>query len=145
MKKVLVLCTGNSARSQIAEAYLKFYARGHGIFFSAGLENHGMHPLAVQAMEEDNIDLRNHFSKTVDVFANVAFDYLITVCDASDDPRVAALSSARHIHFDIPDPALFEGSDEERLQQLRKVRELIKCRMLKFIGQELLSGSKAVA
>jgi len=142
MKKVLVLCSANSVRSQMAEAYLKFYAKGYGIFFSAGLENHGINPYAAKVMEEDNIDLNEHLSKTVEAFNNIRFDYLITVCQAAKEQIPNNFTYQEHLHFDIDDPAGTDGSEEEILQAFLDTRETVKRHILQFIGRNLLPKSE---
>lgn len=143
MKKVLVLCTGNSVRSQMAEAYLKFYAKGYGIFFSAGLQPQGINPYAARVMEEDNIDLNEYLSKSIDAFANIHFDYLLTVCPEAEAQIPDLFSYQQHLHFPVPDPAIFEGSEEDTRQHFLEVREMIKKNMLQFIGRCLMPQTEA--
>jgi len=81
MKKILVLCTGNSCRSQIAEGYLRYFAKQKAIVFSAGIETHGVNPKAIAIMKEDGIDISNHTSNHIDAYRNIDFDFVITVCD----------------------------------------------------------------
>lgn len=138
MRKVLVLCSGNSVRSQIAEAYLKFYAKGYGIFFSAGLTDEGINPYAARVMAEDNIDLNEHLSKTVEAFTNIHFDYLITVCPEANKNLPDNFSYDHHTHYEIPDPTSFEGSEEEKLRFFFDTRETVKRYILQFIGRNLM-------
>ncbi len=142
MKKVLVLCSANSVRSQMAEAYLKFYAKGYGIFFSAGLENHGINPYAAKVMEDDNIDLNEHLSKTVEAFNNITFDYLITVCNQAKECIPRNFSYRNHVHFDIDDPADAQDTEEEILRAFLDTRETVKRHILQFIGRNLLPKSE---
>lgn len=137
-KSILVLCAGNSSRSQMAEGYLRFFNEGSGAYYSAGLESHGVHPLTIEVMAEDNIDISHHLSKTYHLYEGNQLNYLITVCDAVRDQIPAGLSFERHVHFSIPDPAVFEGDESEKLQYFREVREIVKQEILRFIGQELL-------
>ncbi|PLW90851.1 arsenate reductase ArsC, partial [Mucilaginibacter sp.] len=81
MKNILVLCTGNSCRSQIAEGYLRHFSEGKANIYSAGIETHGVNPRAIATMQEDGIDISVHTSNNVDEYADVPFDYVITVCD----------------------------------------------------------------
>src|SRR5690606_34932593 len=81
MKKILVLCTGNSCRSQMAEGYLKHFVDGKAAIYSAGVETHGVNPRAVAIMHEDGIDISNHTSNNVNEYRAIDFDYVITVCD----------------------------------------------------------------
>jgi arsenate reductase len=94
MKKILVLCTGNSCRSQMAEGYLRSFAKGKAEIFSAGIEAHGVNPLAVKIMKEDGIDISHQTSNHVDEYKNVDFDYVITVCGNSPFFRKKIISRA---------------------------------------------------
>src|SRR6202000_2344660 len=85
MKNILVLCTGNSCRSQIAEGYLRFFADNKAKIYSAGIETHGVNPKAIQVMAEDHIDISGHASNHVDEYIDVPFDYVITVCDNANE------------------------------------------------------------
>ncbi len=135
---ILVLCAGNSSRSQMAEAYLRFFNDDYGAYHSAGMESHGVHPLTIQVMAEDNIDISQSQSKTYHLFEGIPLTYLITVCDLVRDQIPPKLSFERHVHFSIPDPAQFQGEESEKLQYFREVREMVKQEILRFIGQELL-------
>ncbi|MEN0006264.1 MAG: arsenate reductase ArsC, partial [Bacteroidota bacterium] len=139
MKTVLVLCTGNSCRSQIAEGYLSFYANGRARIYSAGLEKHGLNPFAVEVMGEDSIDISDATSNTVEEIEHSHFDFVLTVCDHAVKNVPVDLSYEHTMHFSIDDPATAEGSKEEKMAVFRKVREEIKISMLKFIGRELIS------
>lgn len=141
MKKILVLCSGNSCRSQMAEGYLTYYAKGNVKIFSAGLESHGVHPMAVEVMAEDSIDISHQPSKALDALSRKKFDYLITVCEEARVALPAHFKFKKKKHFDIPDPAKFRGTDEETREVFRQAREQIKKAILKFIGQELLADS----
>ncbi|MCB9288779.1 MAG: arsenate reductase ArsC [Lewinellaceae bacterium] len=145
MKKILVLCTGNSCRSQMAEGYLKYYTQNSAEIFSAGLEEHGVNPLAVKAMEEDSIDITGQYSKRINVFRGQHFDYLITVCDEATKKMLKGISFREKIHFSIPDPAAFQGSKESKLEEFRRVREIVRKNMLKFIGKALQENTEAAA
>ena len=85
MKRILVLCTGNSCRSQIAEGYLRHFANNKAEIYSAGIETHGVNPKAIEIMEEDNIDISKHTSNNIDEYADINFDYIITVCDSAKE------------------------------------------------------------
>ncbi|MCO6476266.1 MAG: arsenate reductase ArsC [Phaeodactylibacter sp.] len=145
MKRVLVLCTGNSCRSQMAEGYLRYYTRGSAEIFSAGLEDHGVNPFAVKAMEEDSIDITGQRSKLLKAFRGQHFDYLVTVCDEATRKMIQDISFNHKIHYSIPDPAAFKGEEEQKLEEFRRVREAIKKNMLKFIGQALHENTEAAA
>ena len=144
MKRILVLCTGNACRSQMAEGYLNFYAGDKGQFYSAGVEDHGLHPTSVEVMDEDNIDISDSRSKRYDVFVDAHFDFLITVCDEVIRDLPDDLSYHQHLHFSIPDPAQVKGSREQQLLAFREVREIVKKSMLKFIGMELIGQEEPV-
>lgn len=142
MVQVLILCTGNSVRSQMAEGYLNFYANKSAIVFSAGLQGTTVNPYAIQVMAEDNIDLSEHTSKSMKTFSGIEFDYLITVCDTPESAFLDTLSYKEWRHFPMPDPSETNETDEEIiLSQFRKTRELIKHVVLKFIGQELFKST----
>jgi arsenate reductase len=135
MKKILVLCTGNSCRSQMAEGYLRSFAKGKAEIFSAGIEAHGVNPLAVKIMKEDGIDISHQTSNHVDEYKNVAFDYVITVCDNAKEKCPFFPSSAKKFHRNFPDPAKAKGTDKAVLRQFRKVREEIKIYCRKFVAE----------
>ena len=145
MKRILVLCTGNSCRSQMAEGYLKFYTQRGAEIHSAGLESHGVNPFAVKVMEEDSIDISGQHSKPVNVFRGQHFDYLVTVCDEAGQKILKGISYNEKIHFSSPDPATYQGEREHILEEFRRVREIVKKKMLKFIGKALLESSEAAA
>jgi len=137
MKRVLVLCTGNSCRSQMAEGYLKFYAGGKLDVYSAGLKAQHLNPYTLRVMEEDNIDMSEHVAKSIDDFSNQHFDYLITVCDEATEAKLKNVHFGKKIHFSIPDPAEATGTDQEVEAVFLKVRETVKRYMLKFLGKTL--------
>src|ERR1700733_9009015 len=126
MKKILVLCTGNSCRSQIAEGYLRHFAGARAIIYSAGIETHGLNPKAVQVMAEDGIDISNHISNNVDEYTGIDFDYVITVCDNAKENCPYFPTRAKMFHQNFPDPAKATGSPEEIMEQFRKVRDMLK-------------------
>ncbi len=133
-KKILVLCSGNASRSQMAEGYLNYYASEVAEFYSAGIVAKGLHPFAVQVMAEDNIDISANSSKTYREFSGIHFDYLLTVCDEARE-AVTEISASRHFHFSIPDPD--SGDPSARHRAFLEVREQVKKHMLRFIGREL--------
>jgi arsenate reductase len=138
MKSVLVLCTGNACRSQMAEGYLSFYANDMAIVYSAGIEKHGLNPMAVEVMGEDSIDISEATSSLINEVGPQHFNYLLSVCDDAAERLPDYLSYDEHFHYSIPDPAAATGSREERLERFRQVREQLKICMLKFIGRELI-------
>lgn len=126
MKKVLVLCTGNSCRSQIAEGYLRAFAAGKAEVYSAGVETHGVNPRAVATMAEDGIDISAHTSNNVNEYAGISFDYVITVCDNAKERCPYFPGTAERFHHNFPDPAKAAGTEDEITQEFRAVRDLIK-------------------
>jgi len=141
MKTILVLCTGNSARSQLAEGYLKFYSNGKAVIFSAGLEEKGINPYTLMVMAEDNLDTSEHFSKSCKVFKNKKFDYLITVCDEAVKKVPRSIKRKKHIHLSIPDPDQFDGEPEAKIEYFRLIRDWIKKEMIYFVGEHVNSSS----
>lgn len=134
MKNILVLCTGNSCRSQMAEGYLRFFAKGKVTIYSAGIETHGVNPKAIQVMKEDGIDISSHTSNNVNEYVHIAFDYIITVCDNANENCPFFPSKAKRFHQNFSDPAKTKGSEEEILNSFRKVRDEIKAYSEKFIN-----------
>lgn len=126
MKNVLVLCTGNSCRSQIAEGYLRQILGAKADIYSAGVEVHGVNPRAIETMKEDGIDISTHTSNNIEEYRFVQFDYVITVCDNVREKCPYFPSRALKLHRDFPDPAKASGSDEEIRSLFRQVREMIK-------------------
>ncbi|MDB5022525.1 MAG: arsC2 [Mucilaginibacter sp.] len=126
MKNVLVLCTGNSCRSQIAEGYLRHFAGDKATVYSAGIETHGLNPKAIQVMAEDHIDISKHTSNNVDEYLDVPFDYVITVCDNAKENCPYFPTKAVRFHYDFPDPAKATGSADEVMNEFRRVRDMIK-------------------
>lgn len=125
-KNILVLCTGNSCRSQIAEGYLKYFLDDKASIYSAGIETHGVNPRAIITMKEDGIDISNHTSNHVDEYQNIDFDFVITVCDNAKERCPFFPSKAHKIHHNFSDPAKATGTEEEILQEFRTVRQTIK-------------------
>jgi arsenate reductase (thioredoxin) len=137
MKKVLVLCTGNSCRSQMAEGYLKHFGGGDIQVLSAGIEAHGLNPDAVRVMKNDGIDISGQTSNLVQEYQHLQFDYVITVCDNARENCPVFPASAVQIHKSFPDPARAKGSEEERWQQFIHVRDLIKTFCREFVEQNI--------
>lgn len=133
MKNILVLCTGNSCRSQMAEGYLRYFSDGMAVVFSAGIETHGVNPRAISVMIEDGIDISNHTSNNVNEYLAVKFDFIITVCDHANEVCPVFPSSAKKFHFNFPDPAKVTGVEEEIVLEFRLVRELIKVYCKEFV------------
>ena len=137
MKNILVLCTGNSCRSQIAEGYLRYFAKENARVYSAGIETHGLNPQAVETMMEDGIDISNHTSNHIDEYANIVFDLIITVCDNAKENCPYFPSKAMKIHQNFPDPSKFIGNDADKISEFRRVREMIKSFSEKIISENL--------
>ena len=137
MKRILVLCTGNSCRSQIAEGYLRYYAKDKAEVFSAGIESHGVNPKAITVMKEDGIDISKHTSNNIREYHNINFDYVITVCDNAKEQCPVFPSKAKQFHHNFPDPAKATGTEDEIMQQFRKVRDEIKKFCEEFVAQNL--------
>ena len=127
MKNILVLCTGNSCRSQIAHGYLQHFANTENVkIYSAGVETHGVNQRAIAIMNEDGIDISNHTSNNVNEYFNIPFDYVITVCDNAREHCPFFPTKAIKLHYNFPDPAKAVGTEEEVLSEFRKVRIMIK-------------------
>jgi len=142
MKKIVVLCTGNSCRSQIAEGYLRHFAGDKAEIFSAGIETHGVNPKAIAVMKEDGIDISNHTSNHIDEYDRISFDFVITVCDNAKENCPFFPTNAIKFHHNFPDPAKASGDDYEVMQEFRNVREMIKEYCETFVVQnELLRRS----
>lgn len=137
MKKILVLCTGNSCRSQLAEGYLRHFANAKAQIYSAGIETHGVNPRAIETMAEDNIDISKHTSNNIDEYANIDFDFVITVCDNAKENCPFFPSQAKRFHYNFPDPAKATGTEEEIKNEFRKVRDSIKIYSSDFIKNNL--------
>lgn len=140
-QKVLFLCTGNSARSQMAEAFLREY--GDDLFepHSAGLEPKDLNPLTVRVMEEIGIDISNQKSKGIETYlGKILFQYLITVCDDAEKncPTVWPGVNTR-MHWSFEDPAKFEGTEEEKLAKFREVRDLIESKITLWVAEQRLA------
>ena len=137
MKKILVLCTGNSCRSQIAEGYLNYFAGDKAKIYSAGIETHGVNLKAVEIMKRDGIDISKHTSNHIDEYMNIDFDYVLTVCDNAKESCPYFPSNAVKFHYNFPDPAKASGTEEEVMEQFRKVREMIKKYAQNFVNENL--------
>ena len=137
MKKILVLCTGNSCRSQIAEGYLRHFAQNKAEIFSAGIETHGVNPKAIATMKKDGIDISNHTSNNVDEYRNIDFDFVITVCDNANENCPYFPSNAKKLHSNFTDPAKANETEEEIMKEFTRVRNTIKEYCQKFVSENL--------
>ncbi len=137
MKNLLVLCTGNSCRSQIAEGYLRLFAGDNAKVYSAGIETHGVNPKAIQVMAEDHIDISKHTSNNVDEYMDIPFDYVITVCDNAQENCPYFPTQAQRFHYNFPDPAKATGGADEVMDEFRRVRDMIKVYSRDFVKEHL--------
>ena len=137
--RVLVLCTGNSARSQMAEGIIRHIGGDRFEVHSAGTRPHGVNPLSVLAMKEIGVEISGQWSKSVDEFRDQEFDYVITVCDNAAENCPVFPGKTRRVHWSFEDPAAVEGSDEERLEAFRRVRDLMRGRFASFVEAPLLA------
>lgn len=137
MKKILVLCTGNSCRSQIAHGYLQKFAGAKAEVYSAGVETHGVNPKAIATMKEDGIDISHHTSNNVLEYQGIDFNYVITVCDNAKERCPFFPSRAEKFHYNFPDPAKAIGTEEEIKREFAAVREMIKKYSHDFVKEHL--------
>lgn len=133
-KRVLILCTGNSARSQMAEGLLRHDASNGFEVASAGVEPTRVRPEAVEVMSEIGIDISAHRSKSVDEFAGQEFDYVITVCDNANEHCPIFPGNTKRIHWSFDDPAVVEGDDDIKLRAFRRTRDEIRHRLRLFVA-----------
>lgn len=131
-KRVLILCTGNSARSQMAEGLLRHDGADKFEVFSAGVEPSHVRPQAVEAMREVGIDISGHRSKSMDEFAGQEFDYVITVCDNANERCPVFPGRTQRIHWSFDDPAAPEGDEATNFAVFRRVRDEIRHRLRLF-------------
>lgn len=137
MKRILVLCTGNSCRSQMAEGYLREFAGDKAEVYSAGIETHGVNPRAIQIMKEDGIDISHHTSNNINEYKDIDFDFVITVCDHAKEQCSFFPSNAKKFHHNFPDPAKATGTEEEVMTRFREVRDMIKDYSKQFVKSNL--------
>ena len=135
MKNILVLCTGNSCRSQMAHGYLNHFLNTKNVtIYSAGIETHGLNPGAVSIMKEDGIDISNHTSNHIDEYNDIHFDYIITVCDHANEncPYIPSKNAIR-LHHNFFDPSKVKGSAKEKHVAFLKARNEIKSFVEAFV------------
>jgi arsenate reductase len=137
LMNILVLCTGNSCRSQIADGYLKHYAGDRATIYSAGVETHGVNPRAIAIMAEDGIDISGHTSNHVDEYLGIDFDHVITVCNNAVERCPVFPSTAQKWHHNFPDPAKATGTEVEIMSEFRAVRDMIKDYCKTFVETNL--------
>ena len=144
-KRILILCTGNSARSQMAEGLLRHDAGDRFEVESAGTRPSEVRPEAVAAMKEAGIDISRHRSKSVDEFIGQRFDYVLTVCDNAKETCPVFPGDVKRLHWPFDDPAAVEGSDEVRKAAFRRIRDRIHGRIMVFLdGNESAHWLEAV-
>lgn len=132
-QRILILCTGNSARSQMAEGLMRHESHGAIDVFSAGTKPSGLRLEAVAVMKELDIDISGGRSKSVDEFTDQAFDYVITVCDNAAEACPVFPGAAHRLHWPFEDPAAVEGTLEQREAAFRKVRDRIRVKVREFL------------
>ena len=135
MKNILVLCTGNSCRSQIAHGFLASMTAGKANIYSAGVETHGVNPKATSTMKEIGIDISSHTSNHITEYLGIDFDFVITVCDNAKERCPYFPTKAVKLHYNFPDPAKAAGTDDEINEQFRAVRSLIKDYCEQFVEE----------
>ena len=137
-KNILVLCTGNSCRSQMAHGYLNVMAGDKATIYSAGIETHGINPGAAATMAKDGIDITSHTSNNVNEYEGINWDFIITVCDHAYEncPFIAAPNATR-LHHNFYDPSKFEGSPEDTKAAFAKARDEIKSYCTGFVTDYL--------
>ena len=133
--RVLFLCTHNSARSQMAEGFLRHLAGHRFEVASAGTEARGVNPLAVRAMAESGVDISGQRSKTLDRFLDAGWDYVVTVCDSANEACPVFPRAATRVHWSFDDPSAARGSDDERLAVFHRVRDEIETHIATWLQQ----------
>lgn len=134
-QRVLILCTHNSARSQMAEGLLRHLAGERFEVESAGTEATRVNSFAIEAMREVGVDISSHTSKTLDRFLAETWDYVITVCDNANESCPFFPGAAARLHWSFEDPSAAKGSDEERLAEFRRIRDQIRARLEAFVNE----------
>ena len=138
-KRILVLCVGNSCRSQMAEGYLRYFAQDKAEVFSAGVETHGVNSKAILVMKEDGIDISHHTSNKVDEYEALDFDYVLTVCDNANEHCPVWVGKSKKFHHDFPDPPKFVGTEAEIIAEFARVRDMVKIYVKNFVETEKLN------
>ncbi len=138
MKNILVLCTGNSCRSQMAHGYLNIMVGDKATIYSAGIETHGINPGAAATMKLDGVDITNHTSNNVTEYEGITWDYIITVCDHAYEncPFIVAPDAIR-LHHNFYDPSKFKGTPEDTKAAFAKARDEIKAYCTRFVNDYL--------
>ena len=134
--RILILCTGNSARSQMAEGLLRAMGKGAIDVYSAGTKPGIVRPEAIAVMAERGLDISDHRSKHVDEFVGQTFDYVITVCDNASETCPVFPGAPRRVHWSLPDPAAVEGPEPVRLDAFRRVSGMLTERFERFLAEQ---------
>ncbi|MFQ5630067.1 MAG: arsenate reductase ArsC [bacterium] len=138
MANILILCTGNSCRSQIAEGFLKSFDASLEVHSAGTNPSSQVHPKAVQVMQENGVDIGDSHPKNVDQFLNTPFDYVITVCDHAKETCPVFIGEVKHnLHIGFDDPAEATGTEEEILSEFRRIRDEIKRDFFAFYQKNL--------
>ncbi len=137
MKNILVLCTGNSCRSQMMHGYLSHFGKEKARVYSAGIETHGVNPRAIAILEEDGIDISHHTSNHIDEYRSIDFDYLITVCDHAHENCPWFPGNAQRFHHNFQDPSKAHGPEEEVIEKFRNTRNEIRDYSREFVNKYL--------
>jgi arsenate reductase len=135
-KKILFLCTGNSTRSQMAEGLVRHFREEEFESFSAGIDPKGVHPKALETMEEISIDISCQHSKHLDEIKNIEFDYVITLCDHAEKNCPLFFTKGKRIHKAFSDPAAVKGKDDDITSSFRVVRDQLREYILDFTDDE---------
>ena len=130
--KIIIICTGNSCRSQIAEGFFKHYRKDWEIY-SAGISPKGLNPLAVEVMLEKGIDISKQTSNSIEEYSNKKFDFVITVCDKAKESCPLFQNANETLHWSFPDPAEFMGGIDEKMNKFREVRDQIEEKIIEFL------------
>lgn len=135
-KNILILCTGNSCRSQIAHGFFEHHGSDHFNVFSAGIETHGVNPMAIQFMNDVGIDISKNTSNHIEEYKDVEFDYIITVCDHARENCPWFPSNAEKFHHNFKDPSKIDGVNDAVIQAFVETRDAIEEYAKRFIGEK---------
>jgi len=141
--RVLMLCTGNSCRSQMAAGFLASFDGRLEVYSAGTYPAARVHPRAIEVMKEAGVDISHAYPKSVEAYIEQPFDYVITVCDAANETcPVFSGNVGRRLHMGFDDPSFFHGTDEEKMSEFRRVRDQIRARFELFYRTELLNAMK---
>lgn len=137
--RILILCTGNSCRSQMAQGFLKSFDSSIEVFSAGTFPSANVNPLAIKVMSEIGIDISNATPKNVDQYLNDKWDYVITVCDDANETCPVFFGDVKHrLHYGFEDPSKFAGPEDQKILEFRKVRDQIKAGFLSFYNKFLV-------